>query len=311
MTEATVIYIRALEHETTLLRRHWGDRPFPPDIDTAAAATARAHGVLAYENHGDLIIMPAQPLTLMNLPAAPGERPETVLIVTLHGGNRAPEIVAWHRRVMVEHFGWAVNYIQCPFPHVSHGACMNQIIAQTVDLPTAPDYYFFLDNDCVALRAEALGLAYQQARDHMTVWGHAWMSNHKVGPNGMIPHAYASQACLLFARDIYLALGRPDMDHWVPRSDTAEELTYAAKAAGYGVSLLYPSYSVLKDTPLDNGMGYGLGNTYGPLSRPLWHHTSNAANARQSEVFVETCKLVLAGAFEGDTPAKPYGYVAP
>ncbi len=247
----------------------------------------------------------------MTLPCAEGETPETVLIVTLHGSNRHPEVLEWHRRVMAEHFGWMINYIECPFPAVSHGMCMNQLLAQTVDGPSAPDYYFFIDNDCVALRVEALALAYQQVRDRMTVWGQSWQSNHKSGPNGLIPHPYASQACLMFPRSIYLALGRPDMDHWVPRSDTAEELTYAAKTAGYNVSLLYPSHSVLKDTPLDNGMGYGMGNTYGPLTRPLWCHVSQTANPRHVEVFTETCKMVIAGAFEGDKPALPYGYVVP
>ncbi len=36
-----------------------------------------------------------------------------------------------------------------------------------------------------------------------------------------------------------------------------------------------------------------------------------APNPRHVEVFVETCKLVVAGAFEGDKPALPYGYVKP
>lgn len=309
MTEATIRYIHALEREIDTLRRHL--TVSHPDIDAVEHARGLTKAILARENHGHVSIMPPQPLSLMNLPAAPGERPETVLIVTLHGPNRHSEVLKWHRRVMVEHFGIAVNYIEAPFPAVSHGACLNQLMAQTVDGPSAPDYYLILDMDCVALRAEALALAYQQARDKVTVWGAAWQSNHKQGPTGLIPHPYASQASLLFARDIYLALKRPDMDHWVPRSDTSEELTYEAKAAGYNLSLLYPSYSVVKDTPLDNGMGYGMGNTYGPLTRPLWHHTSNVGNPRHVEVFVETCKLVVAGAFEGDKPALPYGYVKP
>jgi hypothetical protein len=309
VTEANVRYICALEREILLLRRHC--TVSHPDLDAAAQATGLMKATLMRETHGDLPLVPPQPLTLMNLPCEAGEKPETVLIVTLHGANRTPEVLAWHRRVMVEHFGLVVNYLQCPFPAVSHGACLNQLITQTVDGPAAPDYYLILDMDCVMLRAEAFGLAYQQVKDKVTVWGHSWQSNHKQGPTGLIPHPYASQACLMFHRSIYLALGRPDMDHWVPRSDTAEELTYAAKAAGYNVSLLYPSYSVLKDTPLDNGMGYGMGNTYGPLTRPLWHHTSAAGNPRHVEVCTETCKLVVAGAFEGDKPALPYGYVKP
>jgi len=153
---------------------------------------------------------------------------ETIAMITLYGENRHPEVTSWHRRVMVEHFGWPVNYIKCPFPGVSHGAMMNEVLRQTVDGPGAPKYYLWLDNDCVMLRREALGLAYQQVRDRMTVWGHAWQSNHLPGPNGMIPHPYASQACLMLARQMYLDLGRPDMDHHVPHCDTAENLTYTA-----------------------------------------------------------------------------------
>ncbi len=304
MTEAVINYTRALEHEIAVLRRNWNGSN--PELDAAAQASALTKAALVRETHGDVPTMPPQTLTLTNLTSSDG-RVETLLIVTLYGGNRHPEVLEWHRRV-TQHLGLAVNYIECPFPHVSHGACVNQTLMQTVDLPKPPDYYMLLDMDCVPLRREALGVAYQQVHDGLTVWGHSWQSNHKPGPNGMIPHPYASQACLMFPRSIYLALGRPDMDHWVPRSDTAEELTYAAKAAGYNVSLLYPSHSVLKDTPLDNGMGYGMGNTYGPLTRPLWHHTSSAPNPRHVEVFVETCKMVLAGAFEGNEPAPPYGY---
>lgn len=210
---------------------------------------------------------------------------------------------------MVDHFGFPVNYVKCPFPAVSHGSMMNEVLRQTADLPNAPTYYLWLDNDCVALRRESLMLAYQQVRDKMTIWGHLWLSNHKLGPNGTKWHCYPSQACLMFPRRMYLDLGRPSMDHWIPRSDTAEELAYEVKAKGYNVSLLYPSHSVLADTPGDNGIFYGLGNQYGPLNRPLWHHTSCAPNPRHVEVFTETCKMVLADRFEGDNPSLPYGYV--
>lgn len=235
---------------------------------------------------------------------------ETVAIVTLFGENRHPEVTSWHQRVMTEHYQLPVNYLKCPFPAISHGACMNAVLRQTVDTPDAPTYYLWLDNDCIPLRREAIGLAYQQVLDKVSIWGHGWMSHHKIGPNGTKWHAYASQACLMYSRQVYNALGRPDMDHWSPRSDTSEELTYEAKLRGYNVSLLYPSFSVLADTPLDNGCAYGMGNTYGPLTRPLWCHVSSAPNPRHVEVFIETCKLVMSDAFEGDNPAKPYGYAA-
>jgi hypothetical protein len=234
---------------------------------------------------------------------------ETIAIVTLYGSNRHPEATQWHARVMVDHFRLPVNYIECPF-HLgaSHGQMMNEVLRQTVDTPDAPTYYLWLDNDCIPLRCEAIELAYRQVQSKDTIWGHAWQSNHLTGPNGTIPHAYASQACLLFARETYNALDRCSMDHGQPYCDTAEALTYMAKSNGYGVSLLYPSHSVVKDTPLDNGMGYGMGNTYGPLSRPLWHHTSRIPHPRHVEVFTETCKMVMDNAFEGLNPALPYAH---
>ena len=188
---------------------------------------------------------------------------------------------------------------------------MNEVHRLTLDAPNAPDLYLWLDNDCISLRREAIDLAYQQAKDRMTVWGHSWTSNHKIAPNGTVFHPYASQACLMYARELYNALGRPDMDHNNSRSDTAEEVTFAAKYQGYNVSLLYPSYSVNMDTPLEAlGPRYGMGNTYGALNRPLWHHTSSAPHPRHVEVFTETCKMVLNNAFEGDYPARPYTYHA-
>lgn len=236
---------------------------------------------------------------------------DRIAIITLYGDNRHVEVTQWHQKVM-GYYGVPVNNIRCPFPSVSHGQMMNHVHAETLDASGAPDLYWWLDNDAIPLRREAIELAYRAAKDRMTVWGHAWTSNHKVAPNGTVFHPYASQACLLYARELYNVLGRPDMDHHHSRSDTAEELTYAAKLAGYTASLIYPSYSVVRDTPLEAlGARYGMGNTYGPLTRPLWFHCSSAPHPRHVEVFTETCKMVLANAFEGPIPALPYGYITP
>lgn len=231
---------------------------------------------------------------------------ETISIITLYGDNRNQEVTEWHKKVMVDHFGLPVNYIKCPFPGVSHGGFMNLLLKETIDSDDSPDYYYWLDNDCIQLRSEALFLLYNTICNKITIFGHAWQSNHKVGPNGQIPHAYASQACLGFSKKIYNELGRPDMDHFFQRSDTSEELTYFAKEKGYNVSLIYPSHSIIADTPLDNGMKYGMGNTYGPLTMPLWHHTSCAGNPRHSEVFIETCKKVIKNEFQQQNPSLPY-----
>lgn len=221
---------------------------------------------------------------------------ETILPIVLYGPNRAPEVTEWNKKVMVDYLGIPVNYLPAPFPQISHGACMNYVIANTIDNPTLrPDYYFWLDNDAVLMRHGVIERMYEFVKDKETIYGQAWQSNHKKGPTGLIPHAYASQACLIYSSDLYDKLGRPDMDHNVPRSDTAEELTYEAKLRGYTVSLIYPSSSVVADTPLDNGCHYGLGNVYG---NNFSYHVSQQNNPRSAGLFIEKCREIIAGEFE-------------
>ncbi len=292
MTDKTVIYIRALEKEISLLRRYVD--PARADLVAAAEVTVVANTALAIETHGIAQTMPPQTLRQMTIDIGGGQS-ETVLIVVLHGGNRDSTVLDWHRRVMEGYLGLTINYIAAPFPHVSHGTCINQILAQTLDLPNAPDYYLFIDNDAIFLRHGILDLIHSFVCNRMTVFGHAWQSNHKPGPTGLIPHAYASQATLCFSRQLYNSIGRPDCDHWIPRSDTAEEITYRAKELGYIVALVYPSHVEEPNTPLDNGCTYGMGNTYGPN---LMYHCSQVPNAKHVSSFVAKCQEVLAGKFE-------------
>jgi hypothetical protein len=220
---------------------------------------------------------------------------EKIAIIVLHGRNRSDDVLQWQKKVMVDYFGLKINYFECPFPGVSHGQCMNMILKETVDLPDGPDYYLFIDNDAIFLKDVCLDLIYDFVKNKMTVFGHAWQSNHKKGPNGMIPHAYASQATLCFSKSLYNALGRPDCDHWIARSDTSEELTYRAKELGYIVALIYPSHSVEPNTDLDNGCRFGLGNTYGPN---LMYHVSQQNNPQSAELFIQKCKDVIDGKFK-------------
>ncbi len=218
---------------------------------------------------------------------------ETILPIVLYGENRDMEVTEYHKKVMDYH-GIACNYIKCNFPMVSHGQMMNMVINSTID-DRKPDYYLFMDNDAIFLKRYALEMIYNIASNKLTVFGHAWQSNHKHGPNGMIPHPYASQATLCFSRKLYNDIGRPDCDHFKERSDTAEEITYRAKELGYIVSLIYPSHVEDANTDLDNGCKYGLGNTYGPN---LMYHCSQAPDARHKGLFIEKCQEVLDGKYE-------------
>lgn len=219
---------------------------------------------------------------------------ERFIIFVLHGENRSLDVVTWQNTVMERHFGLAINYVTCPFPGVSHGACMNSLIKQTIDAEDAPDYYLFIDNEAIFLKPECFDLIYDMVKNKMTVFGHAWMNNHKPKPRGVV-HAYASQATLCFSKQLYNALGRPNMDHWIERSDTAEELTYKAKEQGYIVALVYPSHVIDPNTPLDASCFQGLGNTYGPN---LMFHVSQQNDPRSAPLFIQKCKDVIAGKFK-------------
>lgn len=231
----------------------------------------------------------------MNLTVTPLPGGETILPVTLFGANRHPEVTEWQRRVMQGYHGLWVNQIECPFPGVSHGQMVNHVLNAVGAMDTPPTYVWLLDNDCFALQRRAFDLMIQSVVNKVTVWGHAWSSSHKVGPNGSVQHAYASQACLCFPYALYRALGSPDCDHHNPRSDTCEELTYAAQMAGYQMSLLYPSHSVDPTVDLDNGCSYGHSIVYGPH---LWYHETRADLPGHAERFVAMAKRVIAGEFE-------------
>lgn len=229
----------------------------------------------------------------MTLSTMPLPDSETVAFITLYGVNRSPEVTKWHRRVMVEHHGLPVNYIECPF-HLgaSHGQMMNHVLAQTVDTSSAPTYYWWLDNDALLLKKEVVAHAWWIVRGKQTLWGQAWRNSHKPKPRAG-DHPYCSQACLLLSRDLYKALGRPDCDHHGLRSDTAEELTYACEAQGYSVCLQWPSYSDTHTTELGQISSYGRGNVYGPN---LTYHESRADLPGHVERFIAKCQWVLNGA---------------
>lgn len=126
------------------------------------------------------------------------------------------------------------------------------------------------------------------------IWGCAWNSSHKVGPNGTIQHPYASQATLCFSKEIYNKLGRPTCD-WTERSDTSEELTYLTELKGFNLSLMYPSHCVDATTDLSNGCRYGMGNTYGI---DMFYHVSRQDKVESAQLFINKCKQVLNGEFE-------------
>lgn len=218
---------------------------------------------------------------------------ETILPIVLYGENRNIEVTEYHKKVMEGYFNLPINYVAAPFPYMSHGACMDKVIRETIDT-IKPDYYWFCDHDSIILKKECVDIMYDLVKNKMTIAGQMWQSNHKKGPNGMIPHPYVSQAFIWFSTNLYNELGRPTCDDKVDRSDTAEEITYAAKLKGKAIAGFYPTHSVEYICDLDNGCRYGLGNTYGSN---LMYHVSFQTDSRSTPLFIEKCNEVLNGKF--------------
>lgn len=219
---------------------------------------------------------------------------EKILAICLHGANRNPELLEWHKKVMVDKFGLAINYIEAPFPGVSHGQMMNYVISQTID-SIKPDYYWFIDNDCIILKKECIDIMYDLVKRKSGIAGHVQNSNHKKNKvSNSVIHPYVSQAFIWFPAELYKKLGSPCMDHWSEGTneyggDTAERLTLAAKKAGGIISLIYPSNVVLPNSPLDADLIFGMGNTFSDII----FHSMQQNNPEASKLFVQKCKEVL------------------
>jgi len=225
---------------------------------------------------------------------------ETICPIVLYGVNRSGKVTQYHKKVMVDYFSLPINYIECPFPQVSHGWCMNQIINRTID--TLPfDYYWFLDNDAIILKKECIDLFYSLVKNKQGIASHIQNSNHKKikGQNHTI-HPYCSQAFLWFSKQIYNELDRPCMDHWSDGSDdsggdTAERLTIECKKRGKIVSILYPSHVIYPHSPIDAGLLFGRGNTFG---NNLLYHQMRSDMPESENEFIQKCEEVLDGKYQ-------------
>ncbi len=223
---------------------------------------------------------------------------ETILPIVLYGANRNTSVLTYQKRVMVEKFNLPINYIECPFPMVSHGQMMNSVIRETID-SIKPDYYWFIDMDCIILKKECVNIMYDIVKNKRTIFGVGQQSNHKKNKitNSFI-HPYVSQAFTCFSSKIYNDSNRPCLDHWSEDleefgGDTAERLTYEVEKHGGIVSLIWPSNVFLKNSPINHLM-FGMGNTYSDLV----YHAMQQDNPKSQELFIEKCQEVLDGKYE-------------
>lgn len=217
-------------------------------------------------------------LSTINVPG--GSR---LAIVSLYGSNRPTTIVDWQRKVF-DHFDIELNQIDCPFPAQSHGFFLDQIVDYTID---QWDYLITFDMDAIPLRPDFVGQVMDKIKDGRTLFGGAQQSNHIV-VNGSAQHVYVSPCFLAISRNLYEKLGRPTFDHTL-RGDCAEELTWRVKEQGFNLGLVYPSKIIDPCYPLDNGLYFGQGTTYGDLA----YHNFCQDRANSEAMFVDKCKETL------------------
>lgn len=218
---------------------------------------------------------------------------ETILPICFYGQNRSIEGFKYHNKVF-NFYQTPMNYIQWPFHLCGHGDAIQNLINQTLHLNI--DYYFFCDSDAIPTRKDFIDVIYSKVCDKKTIFGPAWTSNHK-SPN----HIHAAACFLMFSRQLYLELGKPEMRDIIPRSDTVEEMSWLAAEKGYTISLVYPNsfYPLTKDEMqssgcpefwlLGNKFQYGLGTQYSDLL----FHTWLAGIKRSSDIFIDKCKEII------------------
>lgn len=198
-----------------------------------------------------------------------------------HGKNRSPEVLEWNKKVF-QYFDIAVTYVEFDFNSISHGAALDYIIANS----TEPVLLFF-ENDSIPLNVRTLRYVNNLVASHGVIFGQAQQSNHKI-VNGTAQHVYAGPGCLAFSRATWEALGRPSLDS-NERGDTAEELTWRAKESGMSVCLTYPSHVQVPNCDLDNGLKFGLGNTFSNI----FYHAMQQDNPLSQELFIAKCKEII------------------
>lgn len=219
-------------------------------------------------------------MTLSTINVTGGSR---LAIVSLYGSNRPTTIVDWQRKVF-DHFGITLNQIDAPFPARSHGYFLDRVVEQTI---TQWDYLITFDMDAIPLRPDFVGLVMDKIRDGRTLFGGAQQSNH-ILVNGTAQNVYVSPCFLAMSSDLYLKLGRPTFDH-THRGDCAEELSWRTKEQGFNLGLVYPSKIIDPCYPLDNGLHFGQGTTYGDLA----YHNFCQDRANSEQMFVEKCGEIL------------------
>lgn len=225
---------------------------------------------------------------------------ERLLEVSICADHRDQSIPPWQKLVF-EKFGSKINQMWFPFSKgLSHGQVLDWIVEQTKNLNI--DYYIMWENDSIPLRSDYLQMVYDKIKDKNTIMGSAQQSNHKIKFDGTYNHPYpATPFC--FSAQVYNKLGRPSLDHHVPRSDTYEEVAFKAEELGYNICIVWPKHTVglieeeMKElgcktskSPVGQGHFGGFGTIFG---ENLWYHQYFSPVSSHVSSFIKKCEEVL------------------
>lgn len=209
------------------------------------------------------------------------------------------EMLDYQKRVFAK-FGHHINQITGNYPPCSHGAVLEAVLAQ-ID-HSQIDYYVMWENDSIPLRSDYLEIIYDKIKDKSTVMGSAQQSNHKKKWDGTYNHPYCATP-LCISKKLYEKLGKPTLDHHVPRSDTYEEVSFKAEELGYNICIVWPRHTVglseseMKELscPTNKSLiGQDRYGGYGTTSGDnLWYHQYFSPVGSHAKMFIDKCKEVL------------------
>lgn len=211
---------------------------------------------------------------------------ETIFPFVVYGGNRSETVLKWHKRVY-DYFQIPMNYFDCPFPFISHGSALNEVISNVIDSENKPDYFIATEMDCIPLIPNIIDVIYDKIKYKDTIFSHAQQSNHIKKNDGTFNHPYASPGFLSFSRELYNDVGRPTLDH-SDKYDCCENLTIECEKQGKCITLIWPKDVHLKNCELGQNSYFGMGNNFGGLI----YHAMQQNNPIFEHLFIKECKKI-------------------
>jgi hypothetical protein len=163
------------------------------------------------------------------------------------------------------------------------------------------DVILILDIDCIPLNENSIDYYLEQAAAGKLI-GNIQRSNHIENDQ----HVFAAPSAVAISKETYVKIGRPPAQE-TPRSDVAEEYTWAAEANNVPVELVMPlsyakaphKYGWEKDQnpwwALKDGMPvYGIGTTFGNEQfGEMYYHNFQIGHPGNQEMFWERCEKAL------------------